>query len=52
MLKECEPIQVNIGSDSGKHNLPEPSREKVLELISELEKFTAIHNKSNLKRLL
>ena len=52
MLKECEPIQVNIGADSGRHNLPEPSKSKVLELVSELEKFTIIHNKSNLKRLL
>ena len=52
MLKLCDPIQVNIGADSGKNNLPEPSKEKVLELISELEKFTVIHKKSNLKRLI
>lgn len=52
MLKECEPIQVNIGADSGNHKLPEPPLEKVLELVAELEKFTTIHNKSNLGRLL
>lgn len=52
MLKSCEPIQINIGSDSGNHKLPEPPKEKVLELISKLQKFTTIHNKSNLQRLL
>jgi len=52
MLKECEPLQVNIGADSGKNGLPEPPIEKVLELVAELEKFTTIHNKSNLGRLL
>lgn len=52
MIELCEPIQVNIGADSGGHNLPEPSKEKVLSLISELEKFTVIHEKSNLKKLL
>jgi hypothetical protein len=52
MIELCEPRQVNIGADSWRNNLPEPSKEKVLELISELEKFTTIHNKSNLKRLL
>ena len=52
LIKECEPLQVNIGADSGRNNLPEPSKEKVLQLVSELQKFTIIHNKSNLQRLL
>ena len=52
MIKECEPLQVNIGADSGKHGLPEPSKQKVLQLISELQKFTTIHNKTNLRRLM
>ncbi len=52
MIKRCNPKQVNIGADSGNHKLPEPSSEKVLMLIKELEKFTVIHNKSNLQRLL
>jgi hypothetical protein len=52
LIKQCSPIQVNIGADSGNNHLPEPSKEKILELISELQKFTTIHNKSNLKRLL
>jgi len=52
MIKTCEPEQVNIGADSGHNNLPEPSKEKLLALISELQKFTTIANKSNLDRIL
>jgi len=52
MIKQCKPQQVNIGADSGNNNLPEPSKEEVLELISELEKFTIVKQKSNLSRLL
>jgi DNA repair photolyase len=52
LIKKCNPTQVNLGGDSGGNNLPEPTKEKVLELISELEKFTKIHNKSNLNRFL
>ena len=52
LIKECAPEQVNIGADSGGHNLPEPSKEKVLALIDALSGFTTIHNKKNLKRLL
>lgn len=51
MIKRCNPAQVNVGANSGNNNLPEPSKEKVLALISELEKFTIIHKKNNLKRL-
>jgi hypothetical protein len=52
LIKATGAGQVNIGCDSGNNNLPEPPKEKVLELISELEKFTTIHSKKNLKRLL
>lgn len=52
LIKGILPFQVNIGADSGNHGLPEPPLEKVLELITELEKFTTIHKKSNLGRLL
>lgn len=52
ILKECSPIQVNIGADSKRCGLPEPPKEKVIELISELEKFTKVYYKSNLIRIL
>jgi len=52
MLQKCKPIQVNIGADSGNNKLPEPNKEKVDLLINELNLFTEIHNKKNLKRLL
>lgn len=44
--------RVFIGADSGGNNLPEPSKEKVLQLISELEKFTKVYQKPTLARLL
>jgi DNA repair photolyase len=44
--------QVNIGADSGNNKLPEPSKEKILELIAELKKFTTVKQKKNLNRLL
>lgn len=52
MIKSCNPVQVNIGSDSQHHNLPEPTKEELIELVSELEKFTRVIQKSNLKRIL
>lgn len=52
VIKASNPAQVNIGADSGRNNLPEPPREKVLELISELEKFTKVVIKSNLHRII
>ena len=52
MIKLCSPIQVNIGADSGGHKLPEPTKGKILELIDELNNFTTVFQKKNLKRLL
>lgn len=52
LIKRCNPEQVNIGADSGHNHLPEPSKEKVLKLIDEVNKFTKVKEKSNLKRLL
>jgi len=52
LIKLCNPKQVNIGADSGNNNLTEPSYEKVMNLISELNKFTTVANKKNLNRLL
>jgi len=51
LLKSCKPFQVNIGADSGNNHLPEPPKEKIVELISELEKFTIVNKKKNLRRL-
>jgi len=51
MIKICKPSQVNIGADSSNNHLVEPPKEKILELISELEKFTTVYQKKNLRRL-
>ncbi len=51
MIKDINPKWVNIGADSKGHNLPEPSAEKIKELIKELEKFTKVNLKGNLKRI-
>ncbi len=48
IIKYIEPNGVNLGADSGGHNLPEPSKEKLLELIDQVE----IRQKPNLNRLL
>jgi hypothetical protein len=52
VIKRCNPEQVNIGADTGHNHLPEPSKEKVLELIEALNEFTTVKQKPNLKRLL
>jgi hypothetical protein len=52
LIKDAHPNSVNIGADSKGHNLPEPSKEKVIALIEELKKFTVIDKKTNLERLL
>jgi DNA repair photolyase len=52
MLKKVEPEQVNIGADSGHNGLPEPPKGKIIELITELGKFTKVVQKINLNRLL
>jgi protein gp37 len=51
LIKWVNPIQVNIGADSGNHNLPEPPAEKIKELITELKTFTRVVEKKNLRRL-
>ena len=52
MIRLCHPIQVNIGADSFNKKLPEPTKQEVLDLICELQKFTTVKEKKNLKRLL
>ena len=51
MLKNINPEWISIGADSQNSNLPEPSEDKIKNLILELEKFTKIILKPNLKRL-
>lgn len=52
LIKKCHPQQVNIGADSGHNYLPEPSAEKVMELLGLLSEFTTINQKTNLSRIL
>lgn len=52
LVKMCNPIQVNIGADSGNNYLPEPSKEKVMDLIAALSEITTVKQKANLKRIL
>jgi len=51
MIYSIKPKQVNIGADSGNNHLPEPTAEKVIELIAALETFTIVKQKSNLNRI-
>jgi DNA repair photolyase len=51
MIKEISPEFVSIGADSKNSNLPEPSKEKIEELIKELRNFTEVKLKYNLKKL-
>lgn len=52
LIAHADPKQVNIGADSKKSGIAEPPKEKILALIAELEKFTVVNQKKNLKRLL
>ena len=52
MIYRLDPIQVNVGADSGKNNLPEPDKFKLNTFIAKLEKITTVHLKPNLRRLL
>lgn len=51
-IKRTNPEFVNIGADSKKHNLTEPSWFKVDTLIKELKEFTEVRGKENLVRLI
>lgn len=51
-MKYTHPFQVNIGADSGRNNLQEPTKEKILALITKLESVGInVHLKDNLKRI-
>lgn len=52
-IKEIGPEFVNIGADSKGHNLPEPSKKKVVSLIEGLKYYgIEIREKHNLERLI
>jgi len=51
-IMRAKPDYCNIGADSGNNHLPEPSREKIIDLIEGLKKFTEVRLKDNLRRLL
>ena len=50
-IRAIQPEFVSIGADSKKHNLMEPSKDKLEALIIALRGFTEVKLKSNLKRL-
>ena len=51
-MKFIKPEFINIGADSKRHNLPEPSMEKVQALIDKLTGYgIEIREKHNLERL-
>jgi hypothetical protein len=52
MILSCNPIQVNIGADSGSNHLPEPRPEKLRGLITRLESHTKVRLKKNIWRLM
>jgi hypothetical protein len=52
-IKRINPEFVNIGADSKRHNLPEPSADKIHALIEKLTEYgIEIREKHNLERLL
>lgn len=51
LIVTANPEWVNIGADSKGHGLPEPSAEKIRELIQVLENETEVKLKGNLKRI-
>ena len=50
-MKIINPEFVSIGADSKRHNLPEPTPEKLNNLIEELRGITTVKIKDNLRRL-
>jgi len=52
LVRQCHPQWVNIGADSQKSGLPEPTGIEVEALIAELKKFTEVKIKKNLRRLM
>jgi DNA repair photolyase len=51
-IARVRPLQVNIGADSGRNRLKEPSEEKLRLLVDWLASHTSVHLKKNLRRLM
>jgi protein gp37 len=55
MVRPIDPKFISIGADSKgflkKHNIPQPSIDKVNDLVDKLEEFTVVKIKSNIKNL-
>lgn len=52
LIEQIRPEFVNIGADTTRNNLPEPTQFKVECLIKELKRFTTVKMKENSKRIL
>jgi DNA repair photolyase len=52
LLQYAQPALITIGADSKGHTLPEPSPQEIKLLIAELQQFTQVIIKQNLRRLL
>lgn len=50
-IEAMRPEWVNVGADSKNHKLPEPTKFKIDNLITGLEKFTKVKRKDNLARI-
>jgi len=51
-LADIKPDLIFIGCDTGKNNLPEPSRDELVILIEQLKEITTVHVKNNCGRIL
>ena len=51
-IAEINPDFINLGADSKGHNLPEPTVEKIMQLVKKLKKYgVELREKHNLQRL-
>lgn len=52
LIKMCQPLFVSIGADSKGHKLPEPTKHDVIDMIEQLNEFTDVLLKNNLRRII
>jgi len=52
MMSLAEPKWINIGADSKDHNLPEPTKEEVIDFADIVRSFIEVKPKRNLERLI